>query len=399
MRKSFPAGDGKYIRREKMEFQIRTDNIHLRSDGRWEVKYAIVYDEGALPDYGYICAESYEEARAAVLRLLSYSTPKEKPPAPPEKGNYGDCLDEWLEFIRPRVKESTYIRYMNHVNKHIKPHLGNILVSRLGTACVEEFVSGLLREGKLNGVGGLSPKTVSDIMMVVRESFRYSASHGIDPRCNLEHLVIKKENREMRVLSRYEEHAFVSVLKEDTDRAKAGMLLALYTGIRLGELCALRWKDVSVDEGIVSVSSTMQRLQKSGELFPGERRTHIVTTTPKSSAARRLIPIPAFVANILEDFRSHGNTYLLTGKGTRFAEPRMMQYRFKKYVKLSGIRDANFHALRHTFATRCIEAGVDVKSLSEILGHASVKITLDKYVHSTIEQKRMNMERLFTDRG
>lgn len=381
-----------------MEFRIRTNNIRLRSDGKWEVKYAIVYDEEAFPDYGYICTESYEDARAAVIRLLSCSTPEEKPSAPSERGNYGDCLDEWLEFIRPRVKESTYIRYLSHVDNHIRPQLGKIQVTRIGTSCMEEFVSGLLCEGRSNGRGGLSPKTVSDIMMVVKESFRYSASHGAEPRCSLDHLVIKKENREMRVLSRYEEHAFVSVLKEDTDRSKAGMLLALYTGIRLGELCALRWKDVSVDEGILCVSSTMQRLQKSGELLPGESRTHVVTTAPKSSAARRLIPIPAFVANILEDFRSHGSTYLLTGKGTRFAEPRIMQYRFKKCVKLSGIRDANFHALRHTFATRCIEAGVDVKSLSEILGHASVKITLDKYVHSTIEQKRMNMERLFADR-
>ena len=142
----------------------------------------------------------------------------------------------------------------------------------------------------------------------------------------------------------------------------------------------------------------MQRLQKTGSLLPGESKTHILITAPKSTSARRLIPIPAFVANILENFRAHGSAYILTGKKNRFVEPRTMQYRFKKYINISGIRDANFHALRHTFATRCIEAGVDVKSLSEILGHASVKITLDKYVHSTIEQKRRNMERLFSDR-
>lgn len=381
-----------------MEFQIKTDSIHLRSDGKWEAKYAIRYEETGKYDYGYIYADSYNEACAAVIRMLSCNTPEEMPPSRPDVGTYGDLLEEWLSFIRPRVKESTYVRYLNHVRHHIKPRLGDIPVSRIGTECMEEYIAALLREGRMNGRGGLSPKTVADIIMVVRESFKYTSSHGAVPRCNFEHLIIKKENREMRVLSRYEELAFVSLLKEETDRCKAGMLLAMYTGIRLGELCALKWKDVSADEGIVCVGSTMQRLQKTGEVPPGERKTQIIVTAPKSSAARRLIPIPAFVSNILENFRAHGNAYILTGKKNRYVEPRTMQYRFKNYIRDSGIRDANFHALRHTFATRCIEAGVDVKSLSEILGHASVKMTLDKYVHSTIEQKRKNMERLFSDR-
>ena len=244
-------------------------------------------------------------------------------------------------------------------------------------------------------MGGLSSKSVSDILTVGKETFRYSVSHGVEHFCCFDRLSVKSYNREMRVLSRQEELAFVSVLKEDTDRYKAGMLLALYTGIRIGELCALKWSDISLDDGILCISRTMQRLQKVDAPDGDVSRTHIVITEPKSAAGRRLIPLPQPVRGILSEFRAPGNAYLLSGLPSSYVEPRVLKSHFKRCLRQSGVRDANFHSLRHTFATRCVEAGFDLKSLSEILGHSSVKITLDKYVHSTMEQKRVNMERLF----
>ena len=136
----------------------------------------------------------------------------------------------------------------------------------------------------------------------------------------------------------------------------------------------------------------MQRLQK---LSPGENeRTHIVISEPKSHMAKRLIPLPDFVLEVIEVFAGLPDAYVVAKKGKGYVEPRTMQNRFKQYVNLCGIEDINFHSLRHTFATRCVESGFDIKSLSEILGHSSVKITLDRYVHSSLEQKRVNMEKL-----
>lgn len=123
-------------------------------------------------------------------------------------------------------------------------------------------------------------------------------------------------------------------------------------------------------------------------------KTHITVTNPKSYSSIRIIPIPDFLLNNIKKFQGLPNSYILSNKNHNYIEPRTMQNRFKSYLTVAGIEDANFHSLRHTFATRCIEAGFDVKTLSEILGHASVKITLDKYVHSSMQLKKSNMEKL-----
>lgn len=196
----------------------------------------------------------------------------------------------------------------------------------------------------------------------------------------------------MRVLERYEERRLLRVLLRNMDRCKLGVFLCLYTGIRVGELCALKWENISLQERTVTVKETMQRLQTNRGV--GGQKTQILITEPKSAAARRVIPIPDFVADRLSFFESSDKAFLLTGSVTDYIEPRTMQNRFKGYLKECRIEDANFHALRHTFATRCIESGFDVKTLSEILGHSSVRITLDKYVHSTIDWKRSNMDKL-----
>lgn len=306
--------------------------------------------------------------------------------------NYGDWLDEWLDFRRVRVKESTYIRYRNMINNHIRPYLGKYLIQEIDTFCMETYVSRLLTNGRLDQGGGLSPKSILDILTVVKESFRYAGFYGVDTVCCFEHVSVRRKQKEMRVLSWREEKELVTLLLSDIDSYKVGVFLSLYTGIRLGELCALQWKDVSLTDKTIKICKTMQRLQKPE---PDEAaRTHIIITEPKSPMAKRMIPLPDFVVGVITAFESLPDHYVLTGSRERFAEPRTMHNRFKTYINQSGIEDANFHSLRHTFATRCIESGFDIKSLSEILGHSSVKITLDKYVHSSLEQKRINMDKL-----
>lgn len=167
--------------------------------------------------------------------------------------------------------------------------------------------------------------------------------------------------------------------------------MCMYTGMRIGEVCALKWKDILLDEHCIFIESTMQRLKSDNKEFA---KTEVIITSPKSNSSTRTIPIPDNLYEILKKHRCSGEAYLLTGNSLRFLEPRTLQNHFKSALKICGINDANFHALRHTFATRCVEIGFDVKSLSEILGHASVNITLNKYVHPSMELKQKNMNRI-----
>ena len=164
-------------------------------------------------------------------------------------------------------------------------------------------------------------------------------------------------------------------------------------GLRIGELCALQWSDIDVDNGIMKISKTMQRLQNLSNT--NSKKTDVVISSPKSDSSSRIIPIPEFLQILFKQYKTNDiDAYFLTGTSERFIEPRTYQYYFKKVLKENNIEQTNYHILRHTFATRCIENGFDIKSLSEILGHSSVKITLDRYVHSSMDLKRKNMLRI-----
>lgn len=167
---------------------------------------------------------------------------------------------------------------------------------------------------------------------------------------------------------------------------------AYNTGIRIGELCALRWENIDIENKVLSVNKTLIRIQNTNTLIAS--KTKVIISAPKSKCSIRKIPLPDCIIPLLKAFAQKGDTFFLTGETERFVEPRTMQNRFKKYVSACNITDANFHALRHTFATRCIELGFEIKSLSEILGHANVNITLNRYVHSSFELKTLNMNRL-----
>ena len=173
-----------------------------------------------------------------------------------------------------------------------------------------------------------------------------------------------------------------------------GILIAFYTGIRIGELCALKFKDISFETNTILIDKTMQRIQN----FKGDKnKTEILISSPKSECSLREIPIPRFILDlILVNGLYKKDAYLLTGEVDRFIEPRTLENKFHKIADICNIENVTFHMIRHTFASNCIEAGVDAKSLSEILGHSSVNITLNRYVHSSMETKKKNMEKLYS---
>lgn len=368
----------------------RGENIYKRKDGRWEGRYVKCRTLHGKIQYGYVYGRSYSEAKTKL---------KEVPATPSQTANhrtvqpisYSEILELWLLSAKNRVKESTFSRYKHIVERHIQPLLGNYQMCEVSSALLEEFIDYLLRNGRLDESGGLSPKSVADIIIVIKGSINFARGKGYPVNCSTAGLSVKRSKRDMRVLSKNEQHMLESVLMQDTDHTKFAVLLCLYTGIRIGEACALRWEHLRLDSGILEVRETMQRIQAPKDSVS---KTKVIITEPKSECSRRDIPLPKFLVQYAEQFQAERNAFVLTGKTDRFIEPRTLQNRFKNYVKASGIEHANYHALRHTFATRCVELGFELKSLSEILGHSNVNITLNKYVHSSIELKKQNMERL-----
>ena len=360
-------------------------NVYKRKDGRWEGRYPKGRDANGKLLYGYVYAKTCAEVKRR-LNVAPTETPKR---IPLYKGTVAEIAEQWLSVMSLKVKPSTLAGYKANLKLHILPHLGHVLIARLTTASISEFAQAKLQSGRADGSGGLSSKTVRDILSVLKGIIDFAVSEKL-----IENAVIitypKNQQKTMRVLSQSEQSALKDELLEETTIYKAGILLCLYTGLRVGELCALLWEDFSPEFDKLSVRRSIRRIKNEG----GETKTKLIIDTPKSKASLRDVPVPKFLIPILKGFVRDGDTYFLSTVESVFTEPRTMQNHFKRVITAADVKDANFHSLRHSFSTRCIEAGVDVKSLSEMLGHASVNITLNRYVHSSFDQKRESMNRL-----
>lgn len=366
------------------------ENIYKRKDGRWEGRYIKGYSNGKA-EYGYIYSKTYTE----VKKLLNTKKAEfeQKPVLSIQKSEiqYAYILKLWLQNEKLLVKESTYSCYCQIVDNRLIPDLGTYVLNELSSIMIEKYINELLINGRKDSNGGLSPKTVKDVLSVIKSSIDYANIIGFNVNCNLTRINIRTTKVKNEVLYPDEEIVLVKALINNMDLTKVGILVSLYTGIRIGELCALKWKNIDLVNGVVTIDSTMQRIKNYDH--KGATKTKIVITEPKTASSNRVIPLPNFLIDYLHNFESHSHHYLLTGS-SEFIEPRTMQYRFKRIIEDNNIRDINYHALRHTFATRCVEANFELKTLSEILGHANVNITLNRYVHSSLDLKISNMQKI-----
>ncbi len=296
----------------------------------------------------------------------------------------------WLDSVKPQVKESSYMKYWNLLYSYIIPELGGTQWGALDRDMIEAFCGRMLASGGKKQKG-LSAKTVTDIMSVLRRIFGYASDHGAAETFSISSITVKKEVKEMKCLTRKQQEKLYRYLLLNLTGRNLGLLVCMFAGLRLGEVCALRWEDISFAEQTIYVHRTMQRIQTKDD---PSRKTRIVITPPKSGSSVRRIPIPRELIRILYACRKGQSGYILTGTKETFVEPRTMERHFDGILRKLGMEHVNFHALRHTFATRCVEMEFDVKSLSEILGHANVNITLNRYVHPTMELKRRNMQKL-----
>lgn len=359
------------------------ENIYKRKDGRWEARYIKSRQTDGKIVYGYCYGKSYSEAKQKVNKCKAnvlnnhHAVSRTK-----ESETFSDCCNSWLANNKNRIKYSTYIKYDNNFKKHIFPYMGKAKPVDVTVDVIRNFSDKLLYGDCL------SVKTVKGILVLLNSVLGYiSEKYNVVP----PKIVYPKEcKNEMRVLSAREHSDFINYLTEDMDLCRFGIMLALFSGMRIGEICALRWKDISMEDKTIHIGATMQRIKNN----QSDSKTKVIITSPKSSSSVRTIPVSDSIFNLCRRYHCrNGNAFVLTGS-EKYMEPRALQYRLKKYTDECGLKDVHFHVLRHTFATRCVEIGFEVKSLSEILGHASTKTTLDLYVHSSMELKRENMNKL-----
>ena len=369
------------------------ENIYKRKDGRWEGRYVKSKSPSGKTQYGYVYAKTYRDAKEKLRKAFASHSQQSIPPTT-NITCFSVIASEWLNNTIPQVKESTINKYHNLLQSYILPIYGEIPLSHITHDFIECQCNNLLLYGGKNK-SGLSSKTVMDTLSVIRNILKFAVRKGIFVPCDGTSVQIKQVSTSMRILSSTEQERLCSYLNSEKNPYNIGILLCLFTGLRVGEICALHWEDISFSEQTLYVHQTLQRIQDKS---CSEKKTRIVLTTPKSACSIRTIPIPDPILKILNDHQTSRKGFLLTNSETHFIEPRTMQNRFKTVLKKSEIESANFHALRHTFATRCIELGFDVKSLSEILGHATVNITMNRYVHPTLEMKKNNMEKFGSPR-
>ncbi len=306
---------------------------------------------------------------------------------------FNDLLEEWLNYMQMQVKQSTYACYARLISTHIAPYFDGMNVNEINQTVLTQFISGKLENGRVDGRGGLSEKTVKDIMSILNSTLKYAEIvHGVKKPAFLKWRY-SNLNKPIEILTEKEQEILENYLMEDMDMAKFGVLICLYSGMRLGEICALRWEDIDLGQGIFHIRRAMQRIY----LPNNPKHTKMIIDLPKTQASIRDIPIASVLSEYLSGYYQqveNPESYFISCRGDKFLDPRTYQAKFKIYLENSGLRYRNFHSLRHTFATRCIEKGMDVKSLSEILGHSNVTVTLNRYVHSSMELKRSQLEKL-----
>lgn len=370
------------------------ENSFKRKDGRREASCIKERDASGRLKYRYCYGKTYTEARAKVEQRKA-ELQAEKAAVNEEIHNFSYYCEEWTEEIRRSIRwrsirESTYARYKLILRTHIVPALGEYLPKEVDTEKVRAFTE------KLRG-SGLAPRTITNILTVLRYVVDYTAKRCPEAPRRVEIKLYKSEKQERRILSYAEQKKLTEYLLRDIDESKFGVLLALYTGMRLGELCALCWYNISLNERTIEIKVTMQRIENTDPTTNGSKKTKILIGPPGNANARRVIPLTDRALALCEKMKPDDEmAYVLTGTRSSYMEPHALQMRFKQYVNDCGLENAHFGMLRNTFAARCVEAGFGMKPLSEIMGYSTANITIEQYIHSSMELKRSNMEKLST---
>lgn len=296
---------------------------------------------------------------------------------------YKEWLNEWLTYyVKPATKERTCKKYRKQVENHITPKLGEYELEDLSAQVLQKFTVGLIENG-------LAANTVNGIISVLKSSLKQAVILGYTAVQYTDAIVRPKaKEKQVESFSKVEQRKIEQYISESKRDKLFGILLCLYTGLRIGELLALVWQDVDFMKGIITVNKSCRDEWVNGKYVKG-------IDTPKTDNGYRIVPIPKqLMAKFREIKKRSTSEYVVGGKTEHGVEVRSYQRTFEVLLKRLGIAHKGFHALRHTFATRALEVGMDIKTLAEILGHGNPMITLKRYAHSMLEHKTEMMNRV-----
>lgn len=362
------------------------ENIYRRKDGRYEGRYVIGKTSSGKTRFGYVYARQYAEVRCQLLQKKAEACSCCPTVSRTYRGTLAQWLEQWLENeLRGSIKPSSYQVYRQQIRRHLLPSLGNLFLDQLTPCVIYEFVERL-------EASGLACSTARGIYRLLAASLRCALEEGLISRNPCRRVRPQwGEAVEQRVLNRHEQERLRQVLWGSNELPA---LLSLYTGMRLGEVCALKWSDIDWERKVLTVRRTVQRVARAGG-GNGGPKTLLMLGTPKSARSRRVLPLPDFLLCLLHSRQEKsGRSPYVFGKEDQTADPRTIQRRLKRVTAALGLPGVHFHTLRHSFATRLLELGVDVKTVGALLGHSSAKTTLDFYAHSLMDQRRMAINQL-----
>lgn len=367
------------------------ENIRKRKDGRWEGRYKSGYKSDGSTKYSSVYGKSYAEVKNKLLHIKQDTTCFDHNPHTEKK--FDEVLFLWLKSNQIKIKGATESKYRYMIERHIIPQLGNKRISSISTPMINNFLYEKTDNGRLDGKGGLSASYVKTMAVIIESAMKFAYNEGFCAPLKSQVLKPSSTKNNVPILSLAAQQQFEKMTASDVDETKTGIYIALYAGLRIGEICALAWDDVDFDSQIIHVRHTVTRVHHNQN---DSTSSSLIIDVPKTKASIRDIPIAQMLLPILNYMKAQSSSKYVISTQTNFVSTRTFDYRYKKVFRDLGIPEINFHALRHTFATRCIEVGMDVKSLSQMLGHSNVSITLNTYVHPSMDTMRTQMQKLCT---
>lgn len=295
----------------------------------------------------------------------------------------------WKEYKRPYVKQSTMAAYVLILENHILPYFGD------GDSLHEQEVQAFVLQ-KLER--GLSVKTVKDILIVLKMVMKFGVKNEWMTYYEWDiKYPTTSTSKELEVLSVANHRKILNYIQSHFTFTGLGIYISLSTGLRIGEICALKWSDINVADGTITVSRTIERIY----VIEGEKKhTELIINTPKTKNSCREIPMSKELLAMIKPLKKVVNEdfYVLTNN-ERPTEPRTYRNYYNGLMVKLDIPKLKYHGLRHSFATRCIEAGCDYKTVSVLLGHSNISTTLNLYVHPNMEQKKRCITKMFKSLG
>lgn len=361
---------------ERERHMRRGENIYHRKDGRWEGRYIKGRTMIGKVRYGYVYGRTLKEVREKLYPLkLKYQTYQEM------RGISSITFEEWsvywLDRIRIDIKPTTYSNYNYKLNAYVLPNIGAIPLNELTEETGQKLLSELTNRQ-------LRKSTIQVIFRIVLQCLNEAKRKAhIKENCFATIKLPKDKKRKIRSLSQKEQRRLEKTALAEKRGIGIPAILSLHTGLRIGEIAALRWTDVDFDQKLIQINHTYQRIS----LGNGAQRTQLVLDSTKTDAAIRTIPMSNKVKKILLNQRNVSKGIFVFSTNDKPIEPRLLTYHFHRIREKCQLMDIHFHQLRHTFATRCLEAQGDILSVSALLGHTSTKLTLDTYADSLMEAR------------